>query len=217
MAGPPPAQPALAGPARAEPDPRETDPALSNPASLADVVNGGRGTIVYSHTLPGGKVALHRAALRPSEGVLIALPQGYTLDENRRVATLAGVRFSPPIPIVAKDLSPGAQWSHAGALAEINGLARTATTSSFEVVGRGPLTTPAGTFTAVHVTELRWQASTRYRIERWIDPLALVPLREEWKVDTAPWGGSHGTGSFSHFDPPFPEGTIEIRFVAGPG
>lgn len=211
MAGPPPAQPVPA-----EPDSREADPALSSPASLADVVNGGRGTLVYSRTLPGGQVRFHHAALRPSEGVLLALPEGYTLDMNRHIATFGGVRFSPPLPIVAKDLSPGARWSHDGMLEEIHGLVRAATTSSFEVVGRGPLVTPAGTFTAVHVTELRWQAGGRYRIERWIDPLALVPLREEWKVDLALPGGS-GIGIYSYVHPPFPEGTIEIRFVAGPG
>lgn len=217
MSGPPPERPAAARPAQAGPDPRETDAALSNPGSLADVVNGGRGTIVYTHTRPGGQVDWHRVAIRPTEGVLLALPQGYTLDESRRMATLAGVRFSPAIPIVSRNLSPGARWSHAGMLEEINGVARLETASSFEVVGRGPLATPAGTFTAVHVTELRWQAGTRYRIERWIDPVALVPLREEWTTDVERARIFHGIGSFSFFDPPFPEGTIEIRFVAGPG
>lgn len=217
MVGPVPAQPGPVAPAPAGPQGGETDPGPSNPLSLLDVVAGGRGTLVYSRTPPGGKVSLHRVALRPSEGVLIALPEGYTLDVERRMATLAGVRYSPPVPLVSGNLSPGTRWSHSGSLAEIHGVGRTSMSSTFEVVGHAPLATAAGTFAAIHVTERRWQGGTAYRIERWIDPLALVPLKEEWKPDGPRAANIHGTGSFSMFDPPFPEGTIEIRFVAGPG
>jgi len=217
MVGAVPAKPAPAAQVQAGPEVWEADPASSNPPSLLDVVAGGRGTLVYSRTPPGGKVSLHRVALRPSEGVLLALPEGYTLDMERRMATLAGVRYSPPIPLVSGNMSPGTRWSHDGSLAEIHGVGRTSMSSSFEVVGRGPLATAAGTFTAMHVTERRWLAGTPYRIERWIEPLTLVPLREEWKLDGPRSGIIHGTGSFSQFNPPFPEGTIEIRFVAGPG
>jgi hypothetical protein len=200
---------------RAPEEPGIFDPAMSSPASLIDILASGRGTIAYLETAPGGRTTVSRARLRPSNDVLIVLPWGYALNMNREIAAQAGVTYSPPIPIVGSSMSPGSKWTYSGTLRETGGVATGAVTSSFEVVGKEEISTAAGSFPAIHVREIRWQGRSGYRVDRWIDEWALIPIREVWATHGTPWAGGHGTGSFSHFDPPAIQGTLEIRFLAG--
>jgi hypothetical protein len=200
---------------KATQEPEEQGLAPSSPASLVDILSSGRGVITYSQTGQGGKVAVSRAALRPSKDVLIVLPRGYALNMNREITAQAGVRYSPPIPIVGSSMAPGTKWSYSGTLEETGGVAHAAVMSSFEVIGREELPTPAGSFPAIHVREIRWQGRSGYRVDRWIDEWALIPLREEWTPHGWRWAGGQGAGSFSQTDPPAMEGTIEIRFLGG--
>jgi hypothetical protein len=180
-----------------------------------DILSSGRGVITYSQTGQGGKVAVSRATLRPAKDMLIVLPRGYALNMNREITAQAGVRYSPPIPIVGSSMAPGTKWSYSGTLEETGGVAHAAVMSSFEVIGREELPTPAGSFPAIHVREIRWQGRSGYRVDRWIDEWALIPLREEWTPHGWRWAGGQGAGSFSQTDPPAMEGTIEIRFLGG--
>jgi hypothetical protein len=209
------AAPGIAAARGAEPETVALIPAAaSNPGALPDVLNSGRGTIVYAETSPAGKTSLWRVPLKPSTDVLAVLPQGYRLSPANEILSQRGVRYRPPIPLVAGSLAPGSRWTYSGTVEETHGVGRSPVTSEFQVIGREVVETGAGSFPAIHVREIRWQARSGYRVERWLDEATRFPVREQWLPEGTRWGGSHGTGSFSHFDPPAMEGSIEIRFVS---
>ena len=100
---------------------------------------------------------------------------GARLKDLLHVANDSRFVYSPPLPSLK-----GAErtWKHSGTVSERTGVRTSIVESSFRLLGRSTLETPAGTFEVTEVEEKRAISGSLFLVRRFIDEARGLVIRE---------------------------------------